>query len=69
MPLYTYRCTKEECAHSVEKIVKIAERETTVLDCPECSTEQSMQYEKYTSGDKGSNLYFRGNWFANTGGY
>ncbi|SOK58537.1 hypothetical protein [Yersinia phage fHe-Yen9-04] len=69
MPLYTYRCSIEECDHSVEKIVKIADREATTLDCPECGTEKSMQYETFTPGDKGSNLYFRGNWFANTGGY
>ena len=69
MPLYTYRCTKEECKHSTEKIVKMAERDTTELDCSECGTEKSMKYEMFTSGNKGSNLYFRGNWFANTGGY
>lgn len=68
MPLFTYRCNKEECNHSMEKIVKYVDRETP-RDCPECEGEQTMQYEAFTAGDKGSNLYFHGNWFANTGGY
>jgi len=68
MPLYTYRCNTEACEHSMEKIVKINDRETP-HDCPECEGEKTMQYEAYTAGDKGSNLYFRGNFFANTGGY
>ena len=69
MPLYTYRCQNKDCSCSVEKIVKMEERETKTFDCPECSTEKSMKYEPYTSGDKGSNLYFRGNFFANKGHY
>ena len=68
MPLYTYRCTNETCTHSIEKIVKLAEREEP-QDCAVCSTEKTMQYEAFTAGDKGSNLYFRGKFFANTGGY
>jgi putative FmdB family regulatory protein len=68
MPLYTYRCTTEACEHSVEKIVKIADRDNP-LDCSECKAEKSMEFEAFTAGDKGSNLYFRGNFFANTGGY
>lgn len=68
MPLYTYRCTTEGCTHSKEKIVKLAQRETP-LDCDECKGTASMQYEAFTSGDSGSNLYFRGNWFATTGRY
>jgi hypothetical protein len=52
----------------MEKIVKINDRENP-HDCPECEGEQTMKYEAYTAGDKGSNLYFRGNFFANTGGY
>ena len=66
MPLYTYRC--EKCEHSKEKIVKISEREQP-QPCEQCSGEDTMKYEAFTSGDKGSNLYFRGNFFANTGGY
>ena len=27
MPLYTYRCTNEECKHSIDKIVKYDDRE------------------------------------------
>jgi putative FmdB family regulatory protein len=69
MPLYTYRCQKEECKHSVDKIVKYDDREDKHYDCPTCGAEQSMNYEQFTAGDKGSNLYFRGNFFANTGGY
>lgn len=66
MPLYTYRCTEESCNHSEEKLVKIAEREQP-RPCTKC--EGTMNYEAYTAGDKGSNLYFRGNWFATTKGY
>lgn len=69
MPLYTYRCTKEECENCIERIVKIADRTTAEFDCTECGEEKSMKYEMFTPGNKGSNLYFRGNWFANTGGY
>lgn len=65
MPLYTYRCPN--CNHKMEKIVKLAERETIHLECTQCSTK--MNYEAFTSGDTGSNLYFRGKWFANTKGY
>lgn len=68
MPLYTYRCEKEECKHSFEKIVKIANRDEP-HDCPQCNGEKSMKLEVFTPGDKGANLYFRGKWFANTGGY
>lgn len=69
MPLYTYRCSNEDCKHCIEKIVKYDEREEKTYDCPQCNSEQCMKYEMFTPGDKGSNLYFRGNWFANTGGY
>ncbi|AFC21711.1 hypothetical protein GAP32_261 [Cronobacter phage vB_CsaM_GAP32] len=69
MPLYTYRCTHDECKQSIEKIVKIKDREDVKFDCPHCGNTQSMEFENFTPGDKGSNLYFKGNWFANTGGY
>lgn len=69
MPLYTYRCTNEECNHSIEKIVKYADRETVQYDCSECETEQSMKFEAFTPGDKGFNLYYKGNWFNTTGRY
>lgn len=68
MPLYTYRCTTEGCEHSKEKIVKLSEREVP-QDCSECDGEGTMNYEAFTAGDSGSNLYFRGNWFATTGRY
>lgn len=66
MPLYTFRCTDEKCNHSEEKIVKIADRENP-LPCTKCDGE--MKHEAFTAGDKGANLYFRGNWFATTGRY
>lgn len=66
MPLYTYRCT--QCEESTDKIVKLADRETP-KPCVKCETTDTMIYEPYTAGNKGSNLYFRGNWFANKGRY
>ena len=69
MPLYTYRCQNEECKHSEDKIVKYDERENVQYDCAQCGTEQNLKFEAFTPGSKGSNLYFRGNFFANTGGY
>lgn len=66
MPLYTYRCVDEKCNHTKDKIVKISEREND-QPCDEC--EGIMKYEPFTNGDKGSNLYFRGNWFATMGKY
>ncbi|AMM43831.1 hypothetical protein FDG95_gp267 [Pectobacterium phage vB_PcaM_CBB] len=69
MPLYTYRCTKEECNHSMDKIVKYDDRETIKYDCTECGTEQSMQFEAFTPGDKGFNVKYKGNWFNTTGRY
>ncbi len=68
MPLYTYRCSTENCDNSAEKIVKMDDRQNP-HDCDKCNSEKSMQYEAFTPGDSGSNLYFRGNFFANTGGY
>lgn len=66
MPLYTYRCT--ECSVSKEKIVKLSEREKP-LGCEACQSTDTMKYEAFTAGDSGSNLYFRGNWFATKGRY
>lgn len=66
MPLYTYKCQNDECNHSEEKIVKLADRDEDRV-CPECSG--TSKREAFTAGDKGSNLYFRGNWFATTGRY
>ena len=54
MPLYTYRCSK--CKESKEKIVKVQNREESQI-CDNCNSE--MKYEAFTSGDTGSNLYFK----------
>ncbi len=66
MPLYTYRCTI--CSESTDKIVKLADRENP-LPCEKCKTKDTMQREAFTAGQRGSNLYFRGNWFATKGRY
>jgi predicted nucleic acid-binding Zn ribbon protein len=69
MPLYTYRCEKEDCHHSIEKIVKYDERENKAYDCEQCGTEKCMKFEMFTPGNKGTAFNFKGNWFNTTGRY
>lgn len=66
MPLYTYRCQNKECNTRKEVIVKYDNRENEQT-CDKCTN--SMKFEPFTPGDGGSNLYFKGKFFANTGGY
>lgn len=69
MPLYTYRCEKEDCQHSIDKIVKYDDREKMTYDCEQCGTEQCMKLELFTHGDKGTAFKYKGNWFNTTGRY
>lgn len=66
MPLYTFRCTGENCDNQEDKIVKISEREEP-KPCSKC--EGAMYYEAFTAGDKGATFRYRGNWLNTTGRY
>lgn len=67
MPLYTYKCKNDDCDHSEDKIVKIAEREQE-FPCSKC-TGGKLVREAFTAGDKGSSFRYKGNWFSTTGRY
>lgn len=68
MPIYTYRCSTENCVNSSEKIVKYSNREEP-KDCEVCGGKQTMKFENFTPGDKGASFNYKGNWFNTTGRY
>ena len=36
MPLYTYRCSDEDCSHEQEELLTAKEKETAKIQCEEC---------------------------------
>ncbi|AFA44376.1 hypothetical protein DIDNDMLP_00554 [Klebsiella phage KP13-7] len=68
MPIYTYRCSTENCTNVEDKIVKYSERENP-KDCKVCGSEKSMHFENFTPGDKGAAFNYKGNWLNTTGRY
>lgn len=43
MPLYSFKCPKEDCQHEFEERVPLTEFDTRIVKCTKCGTEAKRQ--------------------------